>query len=152
MLIFSCANGIREPSGLISVGTCCSECPLIWAQRFKRRQPSHGCVISPNTQCPWNMFSLFWEHRQDSEFITKPSPQMAELLIIEHSRWWSVYKDYKSSFYTLFFISAQKYRRCWLISVVESFKSYCRRCRQIRMSHHLLLCIICGCWTCMIIW
>lgn len=58
------------------------------AQRLKVLQPAvAGCVISPNTGCPWNMFSLFREHQKDFEFLAEPLPQMAELLMGEHSRW-----------------------------------------------------------------
>lgn len=67
-LISSCANGIRVVSGLISAGSYFSECPLMLAQRLVPQQPSvTGRVISPNTWCPWDMFSLFREHRKEFE-------------------------------------------------------------------------------------
>lgn len=154
MLISSCVNGIRVVSGLISAGSVCCECPLIFAQRLKLQQPPvTGCVISTSTWRPWNMFSLFREHQKEFEFITEPLPQMAELLMEEHSRWWSLYKEYKEELlFSLYFFkniifiwnhfnSTQKVQVGtegvihinFGPSEVEAFESYCARWSETDM-------------------
>lgn len=120
MLISSCVNGIRVVSGLISAVSCCCDCPLILAQRLPLQQlTATGCVISLNTWCPWICFlylgnSRFWI------YITEPLLQMAKLLMGQHSRWWSLYKeDFLFSLHLKHFNSSQKPK-----SVGEDSDSY----------------------------
>lgn len=71
LLISFCVDGIRLVSRLISSGSCCSECPLLSVQRLALQQPQSPGLILLNTWCPWDMFSLFQEHRIDFELITR---------------------------------------------------------------------------------
>lgn len=102
-LISFCANGIRVVSGLISAGSYFSECPLMLAQRLAPQQPSvTSRVISPNTWCPWDMFSLF---RELKDF--ERNCHRWQNCLWEHSRWWSRCKKYKKKCFSslIFFLN-----------------------------------------------
>lgn len=109
-LISFCANGIRVVSGLISAGSYFSECPLMLAQRLAPQQPSvTSRVISPNTWCPWDMFSLF---RELKDF--ERNCQRWQNCLWEHSRWWSRCKKYKKKCFSslIFFFFKPHHLSC----------------------------------------
>lgn len=108
-LISFCANGIRVVSGLISAGSYFSECPLMLAQRLAPQQPSvTSRVISPNTWCPWDMFSLF---RELKDF--ERNCHRWQNCLWEHSRWWSRCKKYKKKcFSSLIFFFKPHHLSC----------------------------------------
>ena len=176
-LISPCVHGIRAVSGVnLSKVLLLCVCPLILAQRLKPHQPAvTGRVISNSTWCPWNTFALFREHQIDFEFITEPSPQMAELLMGVHSRWWSLWKEYKEEFlfsltlfFCLFYLKVfQLYDKLQVgaegvicinfrPSEAGDFESSCEKWSEtdicgFRMWSRWLLCILCDSWINIII-